>query len=342
MVEIDGAFGEGGGQIIRSSLTLSLATGRAFRVFNIRARRPKPGLLRQHLTAIRAAAEIGSADVRGDALGSRDLTFRPGQVRAGDYRFATGSAGSTSLVLQTVLPVLLACDGPSHVTLEGGTHNTFAPPFEFLERAFLPLVGRIGGRVEAVLDRPGFYPAGGGKLRVRIEPIRQAQRLELSERGPIKAIRAQAVVSRLPRHIAERELQPIRRAFSLKPDRATVVEERRSPGPGNVVSIVVESEHVTEVVTAFGRKGVPAEEVAEIAIAEASEYVDAGVPVGRHLADQLLVPLALFRGGDFLTLEPSAHTTTNVETIRRFLSTDVSVTEQAGGCVSIRVGNNSG
>ena len=189
MIEIDGSQGEGGGQIIRTALTLSLSTGRTFRVFNVRAGRPRPGLLRQHLAAVQAAAEIGHADTRGAVLGSRDLTFRPGKVAAGDYRFAIGSAGSTTLVLQTILPVLLTTDRPSRLTLEGGTHNTFAPPFEFLEHTFLPLVNRLGPSVRVTLVRPGFYPAGGGQILATVEPCRRLSHLELCERGKVLDVR---------------------------------------------------------------------------------------------------------------------------------------------------------
>src|SRR5262245_60443308 len=170
MEVIDGSQGEGGGQILRTALALSLVTGAPFRVEKIRAGRQKPGLLRQHLTAVTAAVEIGGAAVEGATLGSRELSFRPGSVRPGAYRFAVGTAGSAALVLQTVLPALLTATGPSTVVVEGGTHNPHAPPFDFLALAFLPLLARMGARAQATLDRPGFYPAGGGQLTVEITP----------------------------------------------------------------------------------------------------------------------------------------------------------------------------
>ena len=166
MLTIDGSVGEGGGQILRTALALALVTGTPFRIHAIRARRRKPGLLRQHLTAVNAAATVGGASTDGASLGSRELTFRPGRITPGEYRFAVGTAGSTGLVLQTVLPPLLLASGPSTVTVEGGTHNPGAPPFDFLARVFLPLLRRMGAHVEARLDRPGFYPAGGGQCTV--------------------------------------------------------------------------------------------------------------------------------------------------------------------------------
>lgn len=337
MLEIDGSTGEGGGQIVRSSLTLSLATGRPVRLYNIRAGRKRPGLLRQHLTAVAAAAAVGKADVRGATLKSRELTFRPRPITAGEYRFDVGTAGSATLVLQTVLPVLLTASGSSHLTLEGGTHNPSAPPFDFLEKAFLPLLCRLGPRVTATLERPGYFPAGGGKFRVDVEPSVRLKRLELMERGPIAACRAWAVVSQLPLHIARRELSVIGRELSLTKENLQAVEEVRSRGPGNVVHVEVEAANLTELFTGFGERRVRAEVVAERVAAEVSGYLQAGVPVGPRLADQLLLPLTLGSGGTFRTMTPTTHTLTNIEVIRRFLPVRIELTEETAGNVVIDV-----
>ncbi|MFO7496188.1 MAG: RNA 3'-terminal phosphate cyclase, partial [Desulfobacterales bacterium] len=170
MVQIDGAQGEGGGQVLRTALALSLVTGQAFEIRRIRAGRERPGLMRQHLAAVRAAAAVGSGRVEGVSIGSARVTFVPGDVKPCSYRFTVGSAGSATLVLQTVLPALALAGGPSTVVLEGGTHNPFAPPFDFLQKAFLPLVGRMGPQVTVALQRPGFFPAGGGRFTARITP----------------------------------------------------------------------------------------------------------------------------------------------------------------------------
>src|SRR5262249_47279895 len=173
MISIDGSFGEGGGQILRTALGLSLFTGQPFRIDKIRAGRKNPGLLRQHLTAVKAAAKIGQAEVTGVNIRSTQLTFSPGPVAAGDYQVAVGTAGSATLVLQSVLPALLISDDQdrqTRLTLEGGTHNPFAPPFDFLAKAFLPLLERMGARIEVRLERYGFYPAGGGRFGMPIEP----------------------------------------------------------------------------------------------------------------------------------------------------------------------------
>ncbi|MFT3913443.1 MAG: RNA 3'-terminal phosphate cyclase [Anaeromyxobacteraceae bacterium] len=326
-LEIDGAQGEGGGQLLRSSLALSLVTGTPFRIVNIRAGRRRPGLMRQHLTAVLAAAEVGQAQVSGADIGSRELTFEPGAVRPGEYAFSVGTAGSATLVLQTVLPALALAKGRSSVTVEGGTHNPMAPPFDFLARAFLPLVSRMGPRFEAVLDQPGFYPAGGGRLRVAIEPAAGFGRLELRERGEVKARRATAVVVILSRTIAERELAAVRQRLGWEESALRIESVGRAAGPGNVVTVEVESEHVTEVFTAFGERGVSAERVGSTVADEAAAYLAAGVPVGPHLADQLLLPMALGEGGVFRTQRLTGHTRTHIALLRAFLGAEIQVRE---------------
>jgi RNA 3'-terminal phosphate cyclase (ATP) len=285
---------------------------------------------------VNAVAEVGRAEVRGASLGSLELTFAPGKVRPGEYRFAVGTAGSATLVFQTVLPALLTAGGPSRVTLEGGTHNPFAPPFDFLEKAFLPLVRRMGPGVEAALERPGFYPAGGGLFRASIEPVESLRRLDLPERGDVKRRSARAIVSRLPLGIAHRELGAVRHGLSWG-EECLRAEEAASSGPGNILLIEIESEHVTEVFTGFGERGRSAEAVAGEAIAEARRYIASGVPVGEHLADQLLLPMAQAGGGSFRTLAPSRHTTTNAEVLRRFLEVDVRLTPEDGDAWLVEV-----
>jgi RNA 3'-terminal phosphate cyclase (ATP) len=331
MITIDGSAGEGGGQILRTSLALSLCSGAPVRFTRIRAGRARPGLMRQHLTAVRAAAEIGRAEVSGAEIGAAELTFRPRAVTPGAYRFNVGSAGSTTLVLQTVLPALLAASGPSELVIEGGTHNPGAPPFDFLERAFLPLLARLGPRVTARLEARGFYPAGGGRLHVTVAPA-PLGRLDLPERGEIRERSVTAVVANLPAAIAHRELQAA--AEILGWDRGALHAEvlKNEPGPGNVVTVAIESEHVTEVFTGFGEKGVSAETVAGRAASEAKRYLEAGVPVGEHLADQLILPMAIGGGGSFSTTAPSSHTTTQIDLIERLLGARIAIVP-AGGVV---------
>jgi RNA 3'-terminal phosphate cyclase (ATP) len=338
MIVIDGSLGEGGGQVLRSSLALSLITGLPFRIEKIRAGRKKPGLMRQHLTAVNAAAAIGSADVEGAHIGSRALAFHPGSVKPGSYHFSVGTAGSCTLVLQTVLPALLTADAPSELVLEGGTHNPHAPPFDFLERAFLPLMRKMGPKVSAILKRPGFYPAGGGMFTVDIKPAERLERLDFCERGRILTRSARATVAKLPRSIAERELKVVRDRLNWEEEFCSVEETPSSPGPGNVLCVEISSEHITEIFTGFGELGVSAEKVARDTVKAVEEYLAAGVPVAHYLADQLLLPMAMAGGGSFRTLAPSRHMTTNADVIRRFLPVDVTMRECARNDWEIRVG----
>lgn len=338
MLTIDGAFGEGGGQILRSSLALSMVTGEPVRIERIRARRRQPGLRQQHLTALHAAVEVCHARVEGAALGSTEVTFRPGPVTPGEYRFAVGTAGSCTLVLQTVLPALMIAPGPSRLALEGGTHNPLAPPFDFLARAFLPLVNRMGPQVSASLDRPGFFPAGGGKVTVAVQPAGRLRGFDLSQRGAILEQRARAIVARLPQHIAERELNVIRQHTHWSDDSYVIEEAGDSRGPGNVVMIEAECEHASEVFTGFGEKGRPAEDVAASALQEYLEWIGTDVPVGKHLADQLLLPLAMAGEGSFVTLPLSEHSTTHIELIGRILALTVSVESSDTRRCNVRIG----
>jgi RNA 3'-terminal phosphate cyclase (ATP) len=329
MLEIDGSFGEGGGQILRTSLALSLVTNTPFRMINVRPRRSRPGLLRQHLTALNAAAEIGRAKVTGAELGSREITFAPDGARAGEYAFSVGTAGSTSLVLQTVLPPLMMAREPSRLVLEGGTHNPTAPPFDFLDRAFLPFVRRIGPRVNATLERPGFYPAGGGRMVVEIEPAEAMRQVHVEERGALRATRVYACVSKLPVHIAEREVETIREKTGWADDCFRTEVISTAMGPGNIVLIDIESEQVTEVFAGFGEKGVAAERVADYALGCAQKYLESGAVASHNLTDQLLIPMALAGGGSFTAQEISLHTSTNAEVIRRFLPVHVEFIRRA-------------
>ena len=323
MLTIDGSQGESGGQILRSSLALAMVTGTPFRMVNIRAKRKRPGLMRQHLTAVQAAAEVSSAEVIGAEVGAMELTFRPGKVRGGTYKFSIGTAGSTTLVLQSVLPALALATERSSLTLEGGTHNPMSPPYDFLARAFLPVLNRMGPRVEAELEQAGFYPAGGGRFRVAISPSTKLVPLDLVERGEVRSKCVTATVAALPRAIAEREIKLLARKLEWESSCFRIESARDSLGPGNVITVEIKSEHVAEVFTGFGEKGVPAERVADNLVDEVSQYLRAGVPVGQHLADQLLLPMALAGQGSFRTVEPSMHTSTQIEVLQQFIGIQI-------------------
>jgi len=338
MLKIDGSMGEGGGQILRTSLALSALTGQPFTIDKIRAARKKPGLMRQHLTAVQAAARVCNAHVEGDALGSGQLTFKPGPVVPNVYEFAIGTAGSATLVLQTVLPALLVAGGKSRLTIEGGTHNPMAPPFDFLERSFLPLLNRMGPRVAARLELWGFYPAGGGRVVVDIEPAARLEAVEMCEPTKVRNKTARAILANLPGSIAERELQVIHEMLGLPRAKMQSVALEGVRGRGNVVTIDFENEHHSEVFTGFGAAGVAAEVVATEAVQEARDYLACGMPIGVHLADQLLIPFAMSGGGGFRTGPPSRHTLTNVEVVGRFLPVAMTCHEFSPRAWEVRIG----
>lgn len=338
MLVIDGSQGEGGGQILRTALALSMVTGRSFRIERIRAGRSTPGLLRQHLTAVNAAAEVCGAEINGAVQGSGTLTFQPRAIRPGDYRFAIGTAGSTTLVLQAVLPALLVADGPSTIRLEGGTHNSAAPPFDFLERSFLPLLNRMGPTVTATLDRHGFFPAGGGQIQVTIDPVKQWQPVELLSRGAIRQRSCRILLAGLPEVIARREWQVIATRLNWAVEDLEIVQLPAGHGPGNVLLLELRSETLTEIFTAFGRRGASSEKVASEVVQPVREYLKSDAPVGEYLADQLLLPMALSGRGAFVATHLSSHATTNIDVIRQFL--DVAIASEAGpGSVRVSIGS---
>lgn len=308
--------------MLRAALTLSMVTGRPFHITDVRAGRSEPGLRRQHRTAVRGASELVAADVQGDQLGSTELVFRPGRgVRpGGDHHFDTGGAGSACLVVQTLLPALLAAGGPGRVVVDGGTHNPSAPPFEFLDRAWVPLLRKTGADVDLGLDRVGFHPGGGGRVWAEVSGGSSPLPLRLEQRGELRAIRARAHVADLPDHVGRRELSTAAAALDLREDGLELVRhERPSGGAANVFVVEVESEAVTEVFSEHGRKGLPAEEVARRASRRVRRYLESGAPVWTHLADQLPVPLALRAGGRYRTTEFSSHARTVADVVAMFL-----------------------
>ena len=328
MITIDGSEGEGGGQIIRSSLALSMITQKPFTIQNVRGGRKKSGLLRQHLTCVQLSRELCDAHVEGDRIGSATLTFSPGELFPGDYDARIGSAGSANLVLQTALPALMTLDQNSSVRVTGGTHNGKSPPADFLRAAYLPLLEKIGPRCDLSLVRYGFYPAGGGELLLRINP-RPVQGFRLVEREGRPNIKITAIVSKLPPAIAEREIQTILRKSNWKKPRTEIIEVSHPRGPGNAVLIEVGFENVTEVFMELGERGVSAEKVATRAWKQAQSYLDSNEPVGEFLADQLLMPLGIAaskgHSSQFKTGRLSLHATTHIDILQRFLDIQVSV-----------------
>lgn len=337
-IELDGSVGEGGGQILRTALALSMCTGQPFALRHIRARRAKPGLMRQHLTCVVAAREVSGARVDGAELGAQSLDFAPGEVRAGDYRFDVGTAGSCTLVLQTVWPALMRLPARSTLRLQGGTHNPMAPPYHFLERSFAPLVRRLGAGLDLALRRHGFYPAGGGVVEAVIDPLPAAglQPFDLLERGALQEAHAECLAPGLPRGVAQRSLDALARELGWPADRLRLPPVRQDEGPGHALMATLRHEAVTEVFTQVGGRGVPAEQVAASLAAELRCYEASPAPVGPHLADQWAVPLALAVQGSgtpaaFVCNELTEHSTTNFAVIERFLPVRFETAPADGG-----------
>jgi len=340
MLVIDGSYGEGGGQVLRSAVSLAAVLGRPLRVESIRSGRSKPGLRPQHLTAVRAAAAVCQAELEGDALGSLTLTFVPaGPPRAATYEFDVAeesgrrSAGSVGLVLQAVLPPLARSGGESALTLRGGTHVPWAPTASYLDHVFLPLLDRIGVKAELDARRWGFYPAGGGEVQVRIVgPHGPLRPLTLVERGPLRRVYGTAAAMNLPAHVVQRMAT---RAANLLAEAGidAEVKPRRmhGAGPGAGLFLVAEYERVSAGFSGHGRRGLPAEQVAEAACKELLEFHGSGAPVDEHLADQLLLPLALAEGeSKFETSQVSQHLVTNAWVVGQFIGPAVTIEGEVG------------
>ncbi len=319
----------GGGQMLRTALSLSMITGRPFCMTGIRGQRPKPGLMRQHLTCLNAACEISDGSADGAEIGATEIQFRPGKVRGGSHQFAIGTAGSTTLLLQTLLPALLGAETASTLRLEGGTHNPMAPPFEFIERVFLPVLKRMGGDVQVHLLQTGFAPVGGGAILCEVQPCAQLQPIELHERGELLSLKLRVPIRKLSISIGGRILDS---ALSQLPcDDASV--EAREEGPGRGVCCLYEAtyENASEISTAFGEAQVTSEKVGRRAAKGLQHFMGSKVAVGRHLADQILIPMALAGRGSFTTIVPDDHVMTNIAVIQKFLDLTFNIQEAERG-----------
>ena len=337
MIEIDGTFGEGGGQILRTSLSLAAITGRAVHFVNIRAKRRKPGLMRQHLACAKAVTEITGGRLRGAELNSQEMTFEPGTIHGGDYYFAVGSAGSVTLIAQTVIPVLLNADMPSKVEIEGGTHVDQSPIFEFFDRVYLAALRKMGAEITAKMERVGFYPAGGGKIMLEIQPVRAWDRFECVTAGNLKRSLLTAIGHDIDKRILDDELTICKDKLERKTGFKCAAQDVGSAGPGNVLYAQMDYENITELFSVCGAFDVSRREVAERVAGMVNRYLALNVPVGRFLADQLLLPMSIGAGGKYLTSLPTKHTQTNVEVIQKFLNTDIKLENNKDGTFMIEV-----
>lgn len=344
LIRIDGSEGEGGGQVLRSALSLSMVTGKAFEIVNLRAGRRKPGLRPQHLLCVKASAKICSAATEGAKLGSRTVRFEPGSVRSGTFAFDVGTAGSTSLVLHTLwLPLALA-PRRSIVTLTGGTHVPFAPAYHFLERQWAALLRRLGVELELEIRRAGYYPAGGGEIRARLPAAGRIRPLRLGPRGALERLEGTSLVSNLPRSIAERQR---RRALSrLEAEGLAAgieLAELPSPGKGTLLMLLATHEGGGRACyAALGAPGKRAERVADEACDLLLDFLGTRGAVDQFSADQLLVPLALADGpSEFPVSAVTSHLATNARVIERFLPCAIRIDGEPGaeGRVAIAPGS---
>jgi RNA 3'-terminal phosphate cyclase (ATP) len=342
---IDGSYGEGGGQILRSSLALSCITGRHIRINNIRAgRRPKPGLQPQHLTAARAAAAICGGELSGAAVGSMTLQFAPDQVKPGSYAFDVSeikaSAGSTGLIFQTIFLPLLLAGGESRISLKGGTHNPFAPTFNYISDVFLAAMEKMGARCWIRMEKAGYYPIGGGEVKVQIEPVKSLSPLDITERGELQHVFCTSAVSNLPMDIARRQLdRGLMRIHGMGVPADGETVDYASPGKGTTFFIVARYAHTTTGFSSLGKLGKPAEKVADEACEEFRRYHATDGAVDPHLADQLILPLALASGPSrFTTSRITRHLLTNIWVAEQLLPVrfEVKGSEGQAGTVSVQ------
>ncbi len=319
LLEIDGSYGEGGGQILRTALSLSCITGTPLRLYNIRKGRGRPGLMPQHLTCVNAIAEVSGARVTGNETGSTELMFIPEGIRPGEYSFDIKTAGSCTLVFQTLLPPLLFAGGESTVSITGGTHVPFSPPYHYISEVFIPMLRRLGIHIEADIDRYGFYPKGGGHVRFRVTPVREIQAPDLTHRGRLRRIKGYSCVGRLPVSIALRQRDSlIREIQPLSPE--VEILDVPSGGEGTFVFLKAEYEGSIAGFSSLGMRGKRAEEVGAEAVREFKRFEDTSACLDPHLADQIVIYLALaHRDSSFTTSCITRHLTTNLHVIEKFI-----------------------
>ncbi len=337
-MEIDGSYGEGGGQILRTALSLSCVTGIPIRIYNIRKGRRKQGLMPQHLTCVNAIAKISGAELKGNETGSTDLTFVPERVKAGDYSFDIKTAGSCSLVFQTLLPPLLSADNESTITITGGTHVPFSPPYHYISEVFIPMLRRLGINVEALIERYGFYPKGGGSVRFRIMPAKEIRGLNLIHRGRLKLIHGYSCVGRLPVSIAERQRKSLlQEIHPLTLEVETL--EVTSGGEGTFTFLRAEYENTVAGFSSLGMRGKRAEEVGAEVVREFKRFESTSACLDPHLADQIVLYLALAqKDSSFTTSCITQHLITNLHVIERFtgLRYEIEGDINTKGMVSLR------
>lgn len=335
-LQIDGNYGEGGGQILRTTLSLSCLLGKPVEIFNIRKGRKIPGLQPQHLTAVNACKSISEAEVEGNKLQSLSLKFSPQQIKGGDFTFNVAeekrSAGSTSLILQALFLPLSLAEQSSHITVLGGTHVPWSPPFDYLKEIFLPMAKKIGCQIDLRINKWGWYPKGGGEVHGVIHPTPKLRSLNLTDRGRLLNLTGISVVSNLPTSIAERQKNQGLRILKEKGFSPEInIVEAPSIGQGTFFFLKAEFENSEAGFGALGEIGKKAEKVAEEACQEFLEFIETKAAIDPHLADQLIPYLVLADGqSSFAVSRISKHLLTNIWVVKQFLPTKIAVEGKEG------------
>ncbi len=342
-LSIDGSIGEGGGQILRTSLTLSLITGLPFTLTNIRCRRKKPGLMAQHLKAVEAASKVGMANVEGARLGSQSLTFEPTCISPGNFELDIGTAGSSSLVLQTILPSLSLATAKSTITLIGGTHVPWSPCFHFLAMHWVPYMRRIGFNLQLELEAAGFYPLGGGRVHAVVQPASKLSPLYLTNRGRLKRIRGISAVANLNASVAERQReQALRRLSEVSKTIEIEIVRLPSPSKGTLLLLLADFENSQCCFQSLGARGKPAERVSDEAVGQLLDFLKTDGSVDPFLCDQLVLPLSLATGvSEVRTSKVTLHLATNAEIVKMFLPVEIEIEGTIGQAGSVRIRRNA-
>ena len=340
MIEIDGAHGEGGGQLVRNAAALAAVTGKPVRVTNIRAKRPNPGLAAQHVVALKAVSAVANAQIEGLQLGSRQIVVRPGTLAGGKHRFDVGTAGSVTLVLQACLPPALLAPAPTELYLIGGTDVKWSPPLDYFRFVFLPLLERMGGHVEVEVLKRGYYPRGGGEIRVKVTPTSGLRPLAVEPPGVLRRVRGIAHAANLPEHVPQRMKQSAARRFVAIAEakiQEQVLGAEAGVGPGGALVLWTEHENTVLGASALAERGTPAEDVGQSAADELVSDLKAHASLDVHASDQVLIYGALARGESrFSAREVTGHALTTMWLLEAFLAVKFE-TVQVGGRVQFRI-----
>jgi RNA 3'-terminal phosphate cyclase (ATP) len=334
LIQIDGSYGEGGGQILRTALAFSGILKQPLQVYQIRAARKNPGLLPQHLMAVESLAKVTEARTEGMRIGSETITFIPDDIIPGDYRFDVRTAGSVTLLLQALMLPLCFAHGNTRLTLIGGSHVPWSPPFHYLQEVLLPILRSMGIFIESTLERWGWYPKGGGILHLEIKPIKELKSLSLINRGKLKKIRGVSATSHLPKHVGERQKDEALRRLIKELNMDAEIEvfcDVPANGPGSFFFLVAESEGAIAGFSSLGKRGKKAEDVAKEAVDSLKDYVESDGCIDPHLADQLVPFMSLAKGNSsFTTTKMTEHLLTNLWVVQHFLKTKISKSGEKG------------